>query len=348
MSHQIPRRRLIATLGGALATPYIRPAHAAMESDLVIGFAGGDTQHVFERSFFPDFAARTGIKAHYLPGQPADIVARVQAQKSQPQIDLVFLTGAITYFTIDQGLLGPIDRTRLPNLQLIDQRLDSEPAIIPIGATADALVYNKDIIARNNWPAPSDWLDMWNPNFKGHVGISSINTTGSIAVLVQIAKELTGDDKNLDAAFAKYRALRPSVLDFFPSAGAWETAMQQGALWIGTNSATRAMQLTAAGYPIGTTFPASGIPGFILTAGIVKNAPHPNAAHAWINYMLSTEIQQRFAELIGYIPINPQAQPPAANKYFFPDLEKIFIPDWRYLGAQLPAIVDRWNKEVER
>jgi putative spermidine/putrescine transport system substrate-binding protein len=171
--------------------------------------------------------------------------------------------------------------------------------------------------------------------------------TAATALLVKIAQLLTGNYKNVDPAFQKFSDLRPNMLDFFVSSGTYETEIQQGDLWLGAITSPRGMQLKNSGMPVGVTQPKEGPVGYQTWAGVVKNATHPNAAHAWINYLLSTEVQEKIARTIGYNPVNAQAKIPEELRLYFPSLDTVFIPDWRYLATQLPMIVERWNRKVE-
>jgi spermidine/putrescine-binding protein len=171
--------------------------------------------------------------------------------------------------------------------------------------------------------------------------------TAATALLVKIAQMLTGDYKNVDPAFAKFSDLRSNMLDFFTSSGMYETEIQQGDLWLGAITSPRGMQLRNSGMPVGVTQPKEGAVGYQTWAGVVKNAAHPKAAHLWINYLLSTEVQGKIARTIGYNPVNAQAKIPQELKLYFPSLNTVFIPDWRYLATQLPIFVERWNRKVE-
>lgn len=47
------------------------------------------------------------------------------------------------------------------------------------------------------------------------------------------------------------------------------------------------------------------------TVGLVKNAPHPEAAKALIDYLLSPEVEKALSELRGKrIPLNPEVDAP--------------------------------------
>ena len=127
-----------------------------------------------------------------------------------------------------------------------------------------------------------------------------------------------------------------------------ETALQQGDLWIGNLTAHRGFQLKTAGTPIGMSHPKEGGIGYQTWVSVVKGAPHPKAAHAWVNYLLSQQGQERVREGFGYTPVVSSVKIPDEDRIYFPDLKSVFIPDWRYIAANLPKYVERWNREVER
>jgi putative spermidine/putrescine transport system substrate-binding protein len=310
---------------------------------------GGNTQTSFEQKIFPDFAKKYGgVKLTYVPGQPADNIAKLRVQKNQPAIDVMWLAGGVTYQAIDEGLVSEIDASNVPNYQYIPESIGREKLAAPVGIAVVQLMHNKDVFAKKGWAPLTSWFDLWDPKYKGHVGLQSINISVQTAFLVNLAKVLSGDPKNMDAAFAKMQELRPNMLDFYNATGALETAFQQGDLWVGILSGQRAWQLKNSGMPIGYEKPKESIPGYQTWAGVVKNCPHPKAAYAWVNYLLSVEGQQRIADVIGYTPVNSQVIVPPENQLYFPDLKDVFIPDWRYISKQLPSYVERWNREIER
>src|ERR1700749_3066526 len=102
----------------------------------------------------------------------------------------------------------------------------------PAGISTMGVLYNKDVFAQKGWAAPTSWFDLWDPKYKGRVGTFSSNSSGQIAMLTVIAKALTGDWKNLDAAFAKMHELKPNVADFFTSVGALDQAFASKEIWI--------------------------------------------------------------------------------------------------------------------
>ena len=217
-----------------------------------------------------------------------------------------------------------------------------------MSVSGNVLIYNKNVFDSHGWQPPTEWFDLWDPRFAGHTGMYDMNANGGVAMLLQVAKELTGDYNNLDSAFAKFKELRKTVYDFFQSAGAWETAMQQGDLWLAVNTSTRAMQLSKAGWPIGVVLPRSGCPSYQVNLGIAAGAPHPKAAHMWVNYLLDKDVQQLVVENAGYAPSVTGAVLPEDVARFFPVPGQAWYPDWRKINEEFDTIVNRWQREVER
>jgi putative spermidine/putrescine transport system substrate-binding protein len=351
--HWISRRALVqasAALTVTATAPFVLRSARAQNAagEVVFGCNGGSTQSIFEKVIIPKFTQATGIKVSYVPGQPADLVAKLRAQRQNSGLDVVWLAGAVTYVAIDEGLLLPYDPSLVPNASKIDPKIAREKAILPIAISGNALIYNKKVFDQKGWGAPSSWFDLWDTRLKGHTGMYGMSSTGGVEMLLQVAKELTGDYNNLEPAFEKFKQLRSNIYEFFPSAGAWETALQQGDLWLAVNSYTRAIQLTQAGQPIGTVLPKSGIPSHELSTGIVQGSKNAAAAHAWSNFLLSSEAQELIAKNLGYSPSITGVQIPDELKPFYPDPQLVWFPDWRSVSKRFDEIVNKWQRTVER
>jgi putative spermidine/putrescine transport system substrate-binding protein len=351
---EISRRTLVkataALTATSIAAPFVsRNAGAQeMKKELVFACNGGSTQTIFEKTILPVFTEQTGIKVTYVPGQPADIAAKLRAQRGTSGLDIVWLGGAVTYTAIDDGLLQPIDLSLVPNAAKMDPRIPREETILSSAVSGNAMIYSKKVFDANKWAPPTTWFDLWEPRFKGHAGMYGMSVTSGVEMLLEVAKELTGDYNNLDPAFEKFKELGPNIYEFFPTAGAWETALQQGDLWLGVNNYTRAIQLTQAGQPIGTVLPKSGMPCHDLTQAVPVGSSNPKGAHAFINFILSTETQTMIAKNLGYSPCITGVPIPDELKAFYPDPSIVWFPDWRAVGKRFNDIVAKWQRIVER
>jgi iron(III) transport system substrate-binding protein len=72
-----------------------------------------------------------------------------------------------------------------------------------------------------------------------------------------------------------------------------------------------ALMLLDAQAPIAIVYPTEGTPLVGGAAGIMKDAPHPNAARLFINYLFSTEAQQLLVTTGELRSFNPGVKEPA-------------------------------------
>ena len=351
----ISRRQMLKTsTAGALfaATSLAMPAigrSATLEDTLVFVSNGGNTQRIFEDEIWPPFSEKYGVKNFvYVATTGSETLSKLQTQRASPTIDVAWVSSLVQYQARSDGLLGEFDPSKIPNAQLVPERLRTSKVALPVGASVSGLLHNSEIFKEKGFEDPTSWFDLWDERFKGHVGILSISGTGTKNLVPLFAKLLTGDPTNFDAAFEKFRELRPNLMEVFSNGGAMEQALLQGDLWFETHNNVRALQMKNSGAPIVFTHPKEGLAGLNTELAYVKDAPHPNVAHAWIDYMLSKEAQEKVALLVGYAPVNPEVTIPDDLKLYFPPLDdSVFVADWEYLASRMEEMVDKWNRLVE-
>lgn len=82
-------RRLLV-LGGLLVGLLWATASAA-ENELVVAGYGGSFETIFKQRLGPAFEKRFNVKINFVSGNSTETLARVQAQKDNPQIDVTFV-----------------------------------------------------------------------------------------------------------------------------------------------------------------------------------------------------------------------------------------------------------------
>src|SRR5438270_9377743 len=64
---------------------------------MVLGCYAGDIQEYFQTEILPDFEKQHNVKVTYLPGVSTATISKLQAQKSNPQIDVACLDDGPQY-----------------------------------------------------------------------------------------------------------------------------------------------------------------------------------------------------------------------------------------------------------
>ena len=80
------------------------------------------------------------------------------------------------------------------------------------------------------------------------------------------------------------------------------------------------------------SFPTDGVVLYGSYAGILKRAPHPNAAKLWTDFLFSKEGQEILSRIEAIISLRSDLNIPAAVKPYLPDLTKIKAAKMDWMG----------------
>lgn len=324
---------------------------SADESQVVLAAPGGSYQKGMTACAFTKFKEQTGIDVIYQPGVNADNLAKVQAQRGNPSIDVLQDNVTSHNTGVKQDLFVKVDTATVPNRLSVAPKLQSSDGY---GVTASGLVagieYNKKVFTQHGWAPPTSWNDLWDPKYKGHVALPPVSSQYMQAWVAVIANESGGSESNLDPAFAKFKSLKPQLYGLLASAAQLDTAFQQGDAWIGINNGSRVSELKKSGADVSFVRPDSG-PIFIPVGfDLVKNGPHPGAGAKLLNFLLSDEAQNCFVSKASYGVVSQSVSVPADAQNFVPhgsDANTYAQIDWTTLGTQLSTLTDRWNQILQ-
>jgi putative spermidine/putrescine transport system substrate-binding protein len=345
------RRAGIGLLIGVVLAGWASLA-SAQAKELVVAAWGGLQEAAWRKALIPNFEKKHGVKLIWVPGFSTQTLAKLRAQKDNPQIDVAMLDDGPHRQAVALGLVERVDRSRLSNAKdLYDILYEPEDYGIGFAVTGTGLWYNTKIFAENKWASPTSWLDLFRPEFKGKVGAHNIANANGLNLLLALNKIAGGTESNVDPGFAKVRELVPHVVNFDRS-GETPTMIQQGLAVIGVWSQEVTVNLAAAGVPIQFVYPKEGFYGFKEIITIVKGRTNHDLVYKFIDHVLSKEEQENTARLVGFGPGNKQAKldPETAKKVIYGSefVNRMVVPNWTLVNANRAAWTERWNKEIER
>jgi putative spermidine/putrescine transport system substrate-binding protein len=117
--------------------------------------------------------------------------------------------------------------------------------------------------------------------------------------------ELT--QKQFDAAVALLKQQRPLVKKYWPLAGDEIQLFANGDVMLGAAWPYQTIALQAAKKPVADTIPQEGATGWGDTWMLATNAPHPNCAYLWTQWVSRPDIQAEQALSFGETPVNIKA-----------------------------------------
>ena len=274
-----------------------------------------------------EFEAATHIKVVY---QTYDSNETLEANLmvGHSGFDLVSTTTGFYARQIRAGAYLPLDKSQLPNFKNID------PAVLAIQAQADpgnryavpylhamnGFVYNIDEIQARMPDAPTDSLAMiFKPNVIAKFADCGVTFLDSAEDVLQLALAYLHRDPNsrsiddLNAAEQVVMAIRPYIRTFDSNDYWHQLASKDTCLAIAWSSDYSVAQERAredgTGVRLAFTLPKEGSNITYNAFLIPTSAPHPQAAHKFLNFILQPKVIAEITNDIYYGNDNLLARP---------------------------------------
>jgi putative spermidine/putrescine transport system substrate-binding protein len=339
-------------LSATLATGAWTTLAHAQTRELVVAAWGDPYEAGWRKALVPRFEKENNAKVVWVQGFSSQTLAKLRAQKDNPQIDVAMLDDGPHRQAAALGLVEKIDRSKLSDAKdLYDVAFEPGDLGIGFAIAAYGLYYNTKTFSEKGWAPPTSWLDLFRPELKGQVSVHNIANANGLYLLLALNRIGGGTDANVDPGFAKVKELVPHVVTF-DKFGETPTLIQQGQAVIGTWNLDRVANLANTGVPVKFVQPKEGTWGHKEVVTIVKGRPNTDLAYRWVNLMLDAEEQANTAKYVGLSPIHKNAKldpKTAATVLYGPDqIERLVIPNWEVVNARRSEWTERWNKEVER
>jgi putative spermidine/putrescine transport system substrate-binding protein len=324
----------------------------AQDKTLYVAGSGGSMEKAIRSEVFPSFAAKQGIKLEYVAGNSTDVLAKLQAQKGNQQIDVAIIDDGPMAQAVELGFCRPLALGPVVD-DLYELAKFPDGKSIAFALLGAGIVYSKEAFAKNNWPAPTSWNDLADPKFKGKIVIPPLNNTYGVITLVQVAKTQGGSETNIDPGFAAFKTkIGPNVLAYEPSPGKMTELLQSGQAALAVWGSSRAKALADSGFASDFAYPKEG--GVVIGVGIcpVAGGKESPEAQAFIAHLLSPEMQVAMSKASGLAPVNKKAVLPPENQLGMPygpeQVAQLKTIDWVAINRQRDDWNKRWVREIER
>lgn len=317
---------------------------AAQAADFVVASNGDPYEGMWRKLLIPSFEKETGFTVIWSAGTSAQNLAKLIAQKSNPQIDAALVDETQFVQGIELGLWEPLTPKDLGDVSKIVPNALIYDRGIAYGFSSVGLYYNTQIFEAEKLNPPSSWRDLLKPEYKGRISILSANNSAGLNALIAF-NEINGGatPENMEPGFAMARqvAAQSMAIDTF---GDTPQLIQQKAAIAGIWGQQRTVGLAATGVPIKFVEPKEGLWGHRLMAAVVKGRPAEStkAAKRWVALMLTRDVQASSLELNPMavnVEVGSLEQTEMAGRLHFVDQQKLYP-----VRAQL---VERWSREVE-
>ena len=306
-----------AVLGACGSDP-----HAGTEEKVLYVYNWAD---YIGKSTLADFERATGIKVVY-DIYDADETLEAKMMAGDSGYDVV--TTSTDFFSrqIKAGIYQPLDRDKLPNWKNLDPHIlaieaEADPGnrhAVPYMRHVNGFAYNVDMIKARMPDAPVDSLDMiFKPAVVARFADCGVTVLDNAEDVLQLALNYLHLDPNTTRK-EDYKRAEELILAVRPYIRAFDSSEYMNGLankefcismsWSGDYATSRA-RAKAAGLDVNLAFtvPKEGAGGSFDAFLIPTGAPHPEAAHAFLNYMMEPRVIAAVTNYIHYANDNRAA-----------------------------------------
>lgn len=352
----INRRNILlgtVALGAAAAISNAAWGQGALEDTLVIRSPGGPEEKLWIKHFFEPFTEKTGVRVIPVAVSRGEMLARVQAMVTAGRVEWDIILPQVTDLqtTEMQAYVADFgDCTELPNVAAVPGACLRYG--VPYNRAAIALTYNTEVFTDNQ---PRTWQDYWDvENFPGNRGfINNGNALGPlmIALLADGVEPADMFPLDVDRAFRKFDQIKPHISVWIKSVSQGNDAFRSGAIDIGAFWNAGAFFLKQQGVPIAWSWDKAILNAASFT--VMKDAPHPNAARAFLDfYMSRPEAHAAFIReggfMTGYSPAREQLTQEEAELFGATEeiQDNLVVEDGAWLAQNKDELLMRWNAWV--
>ncbi|MCA1326927.1 ABC transporter substrate-binding protein [Herbaspirillum sp. alder98] len=232
-----------------------------------------------------DFKKATGIQVDVFQADTGKVMARLQAEASNPRADVVISASWDSAQDLDRrGWLLPFQSANAAQVPAQYK----QPAYVAQALSALSIVWN----SKSGTPRPADWSDLTLPAFKDKVTMPDPAQSGASLDL------LSGlQSRQNERAWQLFKALKENgMIIAGPNAQAMNPVLQGSRAAVFGAVDYVALGNVAKGESVEVIFPRSGTVIAPRPMMILKSSKTPDDARKFIDYVLSPQGQARVAE----------------------------------------------------
>lgn len=256
------------------------------------------------------FTKETGIRvvADVFDSNEA-MLARIQALGGS-DYSIIYPSDYMVRKMVELDMLSQLDHDRLRGLERLFPRFQNpyyDPNnrhSVPMGWGTTGLIYNTQKLKSS----PQDWDYLWEYEKQLSGRMTLLNDVREVmgAALKKLGYSYNSTDPGqIKKAYEQLAKLKPNLASF--TSDAWRSPILTGDLLLAMAYSSNANEVKPENENLEYLIPNSGSSLWTDTLVIPKTAPNPDAAYAWINYMLQPEVTAQISQRLSFATPNEKA-----------------------------------------
>lgn len=294
-------KSLIASVALLALSPLAAAAQDRTLTISVYAFAQDD----FKTIVYDPFEAKCGCKLVVETGNSVERIAKMEANKANPVIDMAVVSMADALSASRKDLIDKIDTSKLANFdKLYDVAKDPNGDGMSVGYT----FYATSIAYRSDKMKIESWADLLKPEYVGHVAFPNVTTNQGPPALFMLGKAIGKDTPDLKGAIAAVGEKKDDIVTFYEKSSQLVQLMQQEEIWAAPIGRFSWAGFTKLDVPVAWATPKEGQTGGMNVMVLTKGSKNQDLALQFMDFWLSTDIQTQLAEKLVDSPANKEVK----------------------------------------
>ena len=292
------------------------------------------------KALFDTFEKETGIKVEWVRLSGGEAVARLEAEKANPQAS-IWVGGVGTQHIEAQakGLTAPYKSRVAGNIP--EKYRDPENYWTGLYIGPISFCMNTKRAEELKLDMPRSWADLLKSEYARMVRVAHPSTSGTAYNMVTtIIRIFDGDE---DKAFEFLKKLNNSIEQYTRSGSAPGKTCAIGEIPIAIGYLHDQVKLKKEGAPLEIAIPSDGTGFETASMSLIKGGPDALNAKKLYDWILSGPAMDTIAKWF-VIPLSSQAK--TTETGFSLAEMKLVDQDDRWDATNKERLIDRWNKEI--
>ena len=295
------------------------------------------------KALFDQFTKETGIPVNFVRLSGGEALARIEAEKANPQASIWVGGVGLDHITGKSRDLTTPYASRLATDTPAEFR---DPQNFWIGLYVGPLTFvtNLDRAKALGLTPPKSWADLLKPEYKGYIRMPNPNTSGTAYNLITTIRTLNNKDE--EKAFDYLKKLDAQVDQYTRSGAAPGQSVATGEIPIALGYAHDQVKLKFEGANTEINAPAEGTGFELASMSLIKGGTQPIEARRLYDWIISSpNSHQIFINYYLVLVRKGAAKHPLALSL---DQIKTVNQDMAWDGDAVNKnrLLDRWNNEI--
>jgi iron(III) transport system substrate-binding protein len=324
-------------------SPTVTSGQDATGADLAAAQKEGKLVWYTPTALGPDLLSAFGQKypfvdtSGFLLLQAGSLYSKITSEmQANVQSADVFTTSEVSN-AIDFQNKGWYVKYDSPQASVFDAKWQSNPTGYWISANIELAGIGWNPTNLPDATAPQTWTDLLDPKWNGQL-MTKDSSSGQQYELYAMITAMHGD-----TYWDQFATQKPHPV--VANAGLFD-ALLNGQYQINACCQQSTYStMKRKGAPLSMAFPKDGVGQIMSVSGVVHNAPHPNVAKLFVDWLCSPD----GAQTISQVTLAPSTRPGTPPPQFMPSLDSLNVwtpPDLKAYVAGQPAWVDKWKKII--